>query len=144
MPESELLQELFRDATGAAAAVDPNSVRAAGPINIAPKGGQEFLTPSGKLEFYAESLAAKGLAPCPIGTRILKNNNKPRAGRFACSPHPDFSRPIRPIPTYHSSGGAKAFRSVFCIPRTRACETSAMDSEFGFLTISEKLASFSG
>jgi anaerobic selenocysteine-containing dehydrogenase len=65
MPESDLLQELFRGATGAAAAIDPNSVRAAGPINIAPKGGQEFLTPSGKLEFYAESLAAKGLAPMP-------------------------------------------------------------------------------
>ena len=65
MPESELLQELFRGATGAAATIDPTSVRAAGPINIAPKGGQEFLTPSGKLEFYAESLAAKGLAPMP-------------------------------------------------------------------------------
>jgi anaerobic selenocysteine-containing dehydrogenase len=61
MPENELLQELFRGATGAVATIDPGSVRAAGPINIAPKGGQEFLTPSGKLVFYSESLAAKDL-----------------------------------------------------------------------------------
>jgi anaerobic selenocysteine-containing dehydrogenase len=65
MPESELLQELFRGATGAAATIDPNSVRGAGPISVAPEGGQKFRTPSGKLEFYSESLAAQGLAPMP-------------------------------------------------------------------------------
>jgi anaerobic selenocysteine-containing dehydrogenase len=65
MPESELLHELFRGATGAAAAIDSIKVRDAGPINIAPKDGQNFATPSGKLEFYSEQLAAAGQSPMP-------------------------------------------------------------------------------
>ena len=32
---------------------------------LAPVGGQEFRTPSGKLEFYSEQLAAQGLSPMP-------------------------------------------------------------------------------
>ena len=65
MPESKLLHELFRNATGAAAAIDVSRVRDAGPINVAPKGAQVFATPSAKLEFYSEQLAAQGLAPMP-------------------------------------------------------------------------------
>ena len=65
MPESKLLHELFRNATGAAAAIDVSGVRDAGPINVAPKGAQVFATPSAKLEFYSEQLAAQGLAPMP-------------------------------------------------------------------------------
>ena len=40
-------------------------MRAGRPISIAPQGGQEFRTPSGKLEFYSEQLAAQGLPPMP-------------------------------------------------------------------------------
>ena len=40
-------------------------LRDAGPISIGPKGGQEFRTPSGKLEFYSETLAQQGLPPMP-------------------------------------------------------------------------------
>jgi anaerobic selenocysteine-containing dehydrogenase len=65
MSEPELLRELFRGAKGAVAAFDPDTVRGAGPISIAIRQGQEFRTPSGKLEFYSEALAAQGLPPMP-------------------------------------------------------------------------------
>src|SRR5713101_8830691 len=50
MSQSEILGEMLRGARGAAAALDPDRVRDAGPIRLAPEGGQEFRTPSGKLE----------------------------------------------------------------------------------------------
>jgi anaerobic selenocysteine-containing dehydrogenase len=65
MSLDELTAELFRGATGRAAAIDPTTVRGAGPINLAPEGGQEFRTPSGRLEFYSETLAARNQAPMP-------------------------------------------------------------------------------
>ncbi len=66
MTTDELVGLLFKDATGPAASIDPASVRAAGPIKVTPyPTGQVFQTPSGKLEFYSESLAARGLPPMP-------------------------------------------------------------------------------
>jgi anaerobic selenocysteine-containing dehydrogenase len=68
MTPAELVGELFRGATGAAAAVDVATLRAAGPLRYdrADAGeGQAFATPSGKLEFYSETLAAQGAAPMP-------------------------------------------------------------------------------
>ncbi|HZT48625.1 MAG TPA: molybdopterin-dependent oxidoreductase [Hyphomicrobiaceae bacterium] len=65
MSHDEMIAELFRGAKGAAAKVDPARLREMGPINIAPSGGQVFRTPSGKLEFYSETLAAQGLPPMP-------------------------------------------------------------------------------
>jgi anaerobic selenocysteine-containing dehydrogenase len=65
MSEPEILRELFRGATGRAAETDPDRLPDAGPISIGPKGGQEFRTPSGKLEFYSQTLAAQGLPPMP-------------------------------------------------------------------------------
>ncbi len=66
MTTDELLRELFRGATGPAAAVDPATLRTAGPIKLAPPaGGQRFATPSGKLEFCSASLAAQGLPAMP-------------------------------------------------------------------------------
>jgi anaerobic selenocysteine-containing dehydrogenase len=64
MSEPEILRELFREATGRAA-MDPDRLRAAGPVSIGSKNGQEFRTPSGRLEFYSETLAAQGLPPMP-------------------------------------------------------------------------------
>ena len=43
----------------------PDELPDAGPMSIAPKDGQEFRTPSGKLEFCSASLAAQGLPPMP-------------------------------------------------------------------------------
>jgi anaerobic selenocysteine-containing dehydrogenase len=40
-------------------------VRRAGPIRLDADEGQQFRTPSGKLEFYSAQLAAQGLAPMP-------------------------------------------------------------------------------
>ena len=40
-------------------------MQSAGPIRIAPDGPQQFRTPSGKLEFYSEALAAQGAPPMP-------------------------------------------------------------------------------
>ncbi|MFI4988072.1 MAG: molybdopterin-dependent oxidoreductase [Alphaproteobacteria bacterium] len=65
MTEGELVQAMFRGATGTSATVDPATLREAGPVRIAPVGGQRFKTPSGKLEFYSETLAAQGLPPMP-------------------------------------------------------------------------------
>jgi anaerobic selenocysteine-containing dehydrogenase len=65
MSEPELLRELFRGAKGKVAAFDPDTVYRAGPISIATRRGQEFRTPSGKLEFYSEALARQGLPPMP-------------------------------------------------------------------------------
>jgi anaerobic selenocysteine-containing dehydrogenase len=65
MSEPELLRELFRGAKGAVAAFDPDVVRGTGPISIGTRQGQEFRTPSGRLEFYSETLAQQGLPPMP-------------------------------------------------------------------------------
>ncbi|TMJ70043.1 MAG: molybdopterin oxidoreductase family protein, partial [Alphaproteobacteria bacterium] len=65
MSQDQMLQELFRGATGTVEHVDPKSIRDAGPINIAPKGGQQFRTASGKLEFYSQTMAKQGLPPMP-------------------------------------------------------------------------------
>jgi anaerobic selenocysteine-containing dehydrogenase len=66
MSPDELLQELFRGASGTAARTDPRTIRDAGPISIAPQSvGQQFRTPSGKLEFYSETLARQGQPPMP-------------------------------------------------------------------------------
>jgi anaerobic selenocysteine-containing dehydrogenase len=65
MSQSEILRELFRGAKGALAAFDPDTLRDAGPISIATKGEQQFRTPSGRLEFYSDALAAQGLPPMP-------------------------------------------------------------------------------
>ena len=65
MSEDQMVQELFRGATGTVSDVDPRKLRDAGPINIAPKGGQQFRTPSGRLEFYSETMATQGLPAMP-------------------------------------------------------------------------------
>ena len=65
MPPAALAEELFRGATGTVARVDPATLGDAGPINIAPPSGQVFRTPSGKLEFYSETMAKQGLQPLP-------------------------------------------------------------------------------
>ena len=65
MSEPEILNELFNGAKGAVLAMQPDQLRDAGPISIASKSGQQFRTPSGRLEFYSETLAAQGLPPMP-------------------------------------------------------------------------------
>jgi anaerobic selenocysteine-containing dehydrogenase len=65
MSPAEAVTELFRGAKGAAATLDVEEVRSGRPIRMAPEGGQEFRTPSGRLEFYSEQLAQAGLAPMP-------------------------------------------------------------------------------
>jgi anaerobic selenocysteine-containing dehydrogenase len=59
------MDALFDGATGAMAALDPAKLRRGEPVRIAASDGQEFRTPSGKLEFYSEQLAAAGHAPMP-------------------------------------------------------------------------------
>lgn len=65
MTPAEATAQLFRGATGAAAALDFDDVRSGRPIKWASPEGQVFRTPSGRLEFYSEQLAAQGLAPMP-------------------------------------------------------------------------------
>jgi anaerobic selenocysteine-containing dehydrogenase len=66
MSTPELVRAAFVGATGAAASLDADALRGAGPIKIDPyPDGQRFGTPSGKLEFYSEALASQGHAPMP-------------------------------------------------------------------------------
>jgi anaerobic selenocysteine-containing dehydrogenase len=66
MTTDEQVALLFRGATGPIAEVDPASLRTAGPVKLRrPDGPQRFGTPSGKLEFYSESLAAENLPAMP-------------------------------------------------------------------------------
>jgi len=65
MSQREMLHELFRGARGACAGIDVDRLPDAGPMSIASKQGQQFRTPSGKLEFYSEALAAQGVPPMP-------------------------------------------------------------------------------
>src|SRR5580658_9154217 len=65
MPEAEVMRELFRIPNGNGATLDSDQVREAGPIRLPPEASQRFLTPSGKLEFYSDSLAARRLPPMP-------------------------------------------------------------------------------
>jgi anaerobic selenocysteine-containing dehydrogenase len=65
MSQHEILARVLAGASGAAAGLDPERVACAGPIRLAPAAGQEFGTPSGKLEFYSQVLANAGLSPYP-------------------------------------------------------------------------------
>src|SRR4030095_13142485 len=65
MDTDGLLTALFSRSRGPARAIDVPRLREAGPIKLAPSGPQPFATPSGKLEFYSEALAAQGLPAMP-------------------------------------------------------------------------------
>jgi anaerobic selenocysteine-containing dehydrogenase len=64
-PQEAVTERLLRDAKTAAGPLDLDLARSGKPVRIAPQGGQEFRTPSGKLEFYSAQMAAQGLAPMP-------------------------------------------------------------------------------
>lgn len=65
MSERELLAALFDGAGGDVADTDLDTLRSGRPMRYAEPDGQTFRTPSGRLEFYSEQLAAAGLAPMP-------------------------------------------------------------------------------
>jgi anaerobic selenocysteine-containing dehydrogenase len=65
LPPEAIADMMLKGARGKAANVDLAQLRAAGPVSLAPAGGQEFRTPSGRLEFYSERIAAQGLPPMP-------------------------------------------------------------------------------
>jgi len=65
MDTDELVRLLWTGARGTAAGVDPATLRAAGPVKLAPPPRQRFATPSGKLEFHSDTLAAQGLPAMP-------------------------------------------------------------------------------
>ena len=60
MEVDELIATLFRGARGPVAEIDPATLRERGPVKLRRPAGQRFGTPSGKLEFYSERLAAAG------------------------------------------------------------------------------------
>ena len=66
MSTDELIDTVFRDAKGTVTEIDPKSLRDHRPVKLRlPDGGPKWATPSGKLEFYSETLAARGEAPMP-------------------------------------------------------------------------------
>jgi len=64
-PQRAVLASLLDGAAGGAAAIPSERLPDAGPVRYASAGAQAFRTPSGKLEFYSEALAARGAAPMP-------------------------------------------------------------------------------
>jgi anaerobic selenocysteine-containing dehydrogenase len=65
MPPAAVARLMLEGARGRAASLDPATLRTAGPVSLAPQSGQEFRTPSSRLEFYSDELAAQGLPPMP-------------------------------------------------------------------------------
>jgi anaerobic selenocysteine-containing dehydrogenase len=65
MSPGDVLAELFRGASGPVAAPDIDEVRSGRPFRYGGGDGQEFRTPSGRLEFHSEQLAQAGHPPMP-------------------------------------------------------------------------------
>lgn len=65
MTQRQILAEMFQGATGPLADIDPATLPEAGPISIGTRAGQDYRTPSGKLEFYSATLEAQGLPALP-------------------------------------------------------------------------------
>jgi anaerobic selenocysteine-containing dehydrogenase len=65
MPAAGIARLMLEGAHGRAAGLDPVTLPARGPVSLAPEAEQEFRTASGRLEFYSEELAARGLPPMP-------------------------------------------------------------------------------
>jgi anaerobic selenocysteine-containing dehydrogenase len=69
LPTDELIATIFRNARGPVTSIDPATLRDHRPVKLPlPDGGPRWATPSGRLEFYSEALAAQGLAPMPDWT----------------------------------------------------------------------------
>ena len=64
-PADAVIERLLRGGKTAAGPLDLAAARSGRPVNIAPRGGQEFRTPSGRLEFYSEQMEAMGQPPMP-------------------------------------------------------------------------------
>ena len=62
MTPPDILKELFK---GAGLKADPETLLNGVAVSIASRSGQQFRTPSGKLEFYSQALADQGLPPMP-------------------------------------------------------------------------------
>jgi anaerobic selenocysteine-containing dehydrogenase len=61
----DLVRELFRDASGAVTNFDPGSLLDGRAVSIGSREGQRFHTPSGKLEFWSDTLLQQNLPPMP-------------------------------------------------------------------------------
>src|SRR5262249_12614607 len=66
--EAEIAAALLKGAGGSATGIDAAGLREAGPIKLRAEAAQRFATPSGRLEFYSETLAKQGLPPMPDWT----------------------------------------------------------------------------
>lgn len=63
----QIMPKFFEGATGAVSKIDPRTLLDHRAVKAAPEtDGQEFRTPSGRLEIYSAALAAQGLPPMPI------------------------------------------------------------------------------
>ncbi len=61
-----LVRALLGASVGPAASLDATSLLTGRPVRVGPPpGSQRFATPSGKLEFYSDTMAAQGLPPLP-------------------------------------------------------------------------------
>ena len=66
MSTDELIATVFRGAQGPVTGIHPGTLREHRPIKLhLPDGGPRWATPSRRLEFYSEHLAAQGLAAMP-------------------------------------------------------------------------------
>jgi anaerobic selenocysteine-containing dehydrogenase len=83
MSQTEILGEMLQGARGPVAALDREHVRGAGPIRLAPEGGQQFRTPPGSWSSIRKPWLRRACRRCPIGSPTPRTNAKLRAGRGA-------------------------------------------------------------
>jgi len=121
MNPAEALAELFRGAKGAAATLDLDEGRSGRPIRLAPEGGQEFRTPSGKLEFYSEQAGdGRPCCRCRTGSRIRKRCATRALAVAAVDRARLISRPTPPIRASIFCAARGANRIACCIRRRRS------------------------
>jgi hypothetical protein len=121
------MAELFRGATGAAAALDPKEVLAGRPLRYASgEGGQEFRTPSDRLEFYSEQLAEAGLAPMPDWQPDPQEERDRARWPLRLLTAPGYFQAIPPMPGSISCAGARARPIASCTPTRRPGAASSM------------------
>ena len=65
MTEKEILPAFFNGSAGGVPALYRQALLAGKPVKVVPPAGQEFRTPSGKLEICSARLAATGVSPLP-------------------------------------------------------------------------------
>ena len=111
------MKQMFVGATGAVAAFDPATLLDGKAVSVANRDGQVYRTPSGKLEFYSETLAKQGLPPLPDWRPDPAHAG---SGPLRLLTTPGISKVTLPSPATRFCANVRACRTPFCIRSTRS------------------------